>query len=52
MLVAESPRTALLLCEKHSEVDEPGATFEHPNGVDEKLVLQLMATVPSIPEHL
>ena len=46
MLVAECPRKAQLLCEKLCEVDEPGATFEYSDDVDERLILLLMATVP------
>ena len=48
MLVADRPRRAQLLCEKLFEVDKPSTTFEYPDAVDEKLVLQLMATVRSI----
>ena len=52
MLVAECPRRAQLLCEKFFEADKPGTTFEYRDDVDERLILPLMATVPSILDHL
>ena len=52
MLFAGCPRRAQLLCEKLFEVDASGIAFEYFDDVEERLILQLMASVPSLPDHL
>ena len=50
--MAECARRVQLLCEQLFEVDTPGPTFEYFDDVDEKVVLQLLSSVTSLPDHL